>query len=119
VIMEPTTCLVIPADLDEIPKISAVIEEVMQTQEYSREAILDMQLAVEESVVNTILHGYCGTAGEVVISVYATTDSIAVRIEDRAPPFDPLSLPDPDFGSDLAERRVGGLGGLPDATRSG
>jgi anti-sigma regulatory factor (Ser/Thr protein kinase) len=35
---------------------------------------------------------------------------VEVQIEDAAPPFDPLSLPEPDLTVDLEERQVGGLG---------
>jgi serine/threonine-protein kinase RsbW len=108
--MERINRLCIPADLHEIPQISAAIEETMQTCGFSEEAILDLQLAVEESVANTILHGYRGATGEVTLIIHARPDSVQVRIEDHAPPFDPLSLPDPDRGSDLATRRNGGLG---------
>ncbi|MDD1678821.1 MAG: ATP-binding protein [Methanomicrobiales archaeon] len=102
--------LTISGDIHEIPQISAALEETMRACGFSDDAILDMQLAVEEAVANTILHGYRGAVGEVTIAIHATLQSVQIRIEDHAPPFDPLSLPEPDRGSDLAERRIGGLG---------
>jgi serine/threonine-protein kinase RsbW len=107
---ERTVRLVIGADLAEIPRISAVMEEAMQEYKFSDDAILDLQLAVEEAITNTIFHGYRGVSGEVEIEILVTEEDTVVQITDRAPPFDPLSVPDPDRVSDLSERRTGGLG---------
>jgi len=87
-----------------------MLEQVMQACGFSCDAIQDLQLAVEEAVANTIVHGYRGGAGDVAITIHATEGAVEVRIEDRAPPFNPLSLPDPDRESGLDERRIGGLG---------
>ncbi len=100
----------IRADLDEIPTVAAAIETAMKPLGFGTEDILDLQLAVEESVVNTILHGYRGEKGDVVIIIDATPYFTRVQIEDRAPPFDPLSLPEPDKKPNLGERPIGGLG---------
>jgi serine/threonine-protein kinase RsbW len=102
--------IVILAKLDEIPRVSIAIEEAMRACAFPEEAILDLQLAVEEALANTILHGYRDTSGEVSIAIQATQEAVQVRIEDHAPPFDPLSLLEPERGSDLARRRIGGLG---------
>ncbi len=105
-----TATLVIRADLKEVHRVSEAIENAMQSGGFPEEAILDLQLAAEESVVNTIVHGYRGTEGEVSVHIEVNSQSIRVRIEDHAPRFDPLSLPVPDMETDLAERPVGGLG---------
>jgi len=108
--MDCSTTFAISANLSEIPRVSAAIEETMRTCAFSDDAILDMQLAVEEAVSNTILHGYRGAVGQVTIAIQAMHELVQVRIEDHAPPFDPLSHPDPYRESELAERRIGGLG---------
>jgi anti-sigma regulatory factor (Ser/Thr protein kinase) len=108
--MNRATTLVIPSSLKEIPRVSEAIEETMQDCAFSGDDILDMQLAVEEALSNTILHGYCGAEGEVTLSIHGTPEIMQVRIEDCAPPFDPLSISDPDQGSDLEDRQIGGLG---------
>ena len=107
---ERTARVVICADLSGIPRVSAVMEEAMRECTYSDDAILDLQLAVEEAISNIILHGYRGRSGEVEIEIKVTEKITEVRISDQAPPFDPLSVPDPDRESDLSERRTGGLG---------
>jgi serine/threonine-protein kinase RsbW len=108
--MDQSSPLVIRADLDEIPRVTAVLERIMGKRGFARDAILDLQLAVEEVVVNAIIHGYRGEAGEVAITIHATDRAVEVRIMDRAPPFNPLSLPEPDRESDITKRQIGGLG---------
>ncbi|MDT8357899.1 MAG: ATP-binding protein [Methanomicrobiaceae archaeon] len=107
---ERTTRVVIRAGIDEIPRVSAVMEEAMRECTFPDDAILDLQLAVEEAITNIILHGYQGASGEVEIEIQVTEKIAKVRIMDQAPPFDPLSVPDPDRISELSERRTGGLG---------
>jgi serine/threonine-protein kinase RsbW len=105
-----TASLVIGAGIDEIPRVTAAIEEAMQKCSFSDEAILDLQLAVEEAIANIILHGYQEVSGDVDIDIRVSEEAAEVRIRDHAPPFDPLSVPDPDRASDLSKRRNGGLG---------
>ena len=108
--MDQSAPLVIRADLDEIPRVTAVLDRIMRERGFARDAILDLQLAVEEVVANAIIHGYRGEAGDVAIIIHATDRVVEVRIMDRAPPFNPLSLPEPDRKSDLTDRQIGGLG---------
>jgi len=108
--MNRSATLVIRADINEIPRVSAALEEMMRACAFSDDAILDLQLAVEEAVANTIVHGYCGAPGDVTIAIRVMNEVVEVRIEDHAPPFDPLSIPGPDLQSGLDQRRIGGLG---------
>jgi len=108
--MERSFELTINADINEIPRVSAALEQVMQVYSFSNEEILDTQLAVEEAVTNIIMHGYEGRAGEIHITCHATRGIIEIQVEDNAPLFNPLSVPDPDFTADIQDRRIGGLG---------
>lgn len=108
--MERSFELTMNADINEIPRISAALDQAMQVHSFSSEEILDTQLAVEEAVTNVIMHGYDGRAGEIHILCTASRGIIEIQIEDTAPPFNPLSVPDPDFTADIQDRRIGGLG---------
>lgn len=110
VAMNGTASLTIPADLNEILTISAALESLMQAHGFPEEDILDTQLAVEEAVTNSIVHGYGGTTGTVTVSLDVTRSRSRIRIEDEAVPVDPLSLPEPELEGDLEERQLGGLG---------
>ena len=55
--MKESFDLSLNADINEIPGVSAALEEVMQVHSFSAEEILDTQLAVEEAMTNIISHG--------------------------------------------------------------
>lgn len=108
--MDSSVTVVIPADLNEVEKVAIALEETMRASGFSEDVVHELQLAVEEAIVNTVVHGYCGTLGDVAVEIHATREAVEVRIEDRAPPFDPLAVPEPDRDADLDERGIGGLG---------
>jgi serine/threonine-protein kinase RsbW len=108
--MEKAFELTLKAEIGEIPGVSAALEQLMQVHSFSNEDILDTQLAVEEAVTNIILHGFRGLAGKIHITCHATREIIEIRIEDTTPPFNPLSVSDPDFTPDIRSRSMGGLG---------
>jgi len=102
--------LIIDSDIEEIPKVSALLDEEMQTYGFGREEILDTQLAVEEAITNVINHGYKKPGGEIIVSCRISPDRIEVQIIDAAPRFDPLSVPEPELDSTIEDREAGGLG---------
>jgi serine/threonine-protein kinase RsbW len=100
----------ITSDINEIEDISASLDTVMRAGGFPEDDILDTQLAVEEAITNIIVHGYEDVPGEISVSCREENGIIEVRLEDRAVPFDPLSLPEPDLESDVEDRKIGGLG---------
>ena len=108
--MEWEFSITIPADIAAIPGVSAALETAMNVYAFTDQDILDTQLSVEEAITNTIVHGYHGSPGEIAVTCTASHGIVEVRIEDSAPPFDPLSLPDPDISANLDDRMIGGLG---------
>jgi len=105
-----TTEILIPARLDAVPGLSLEIEHFMHDAGYADSQILDIQLAIEESVTNSILHGYRGQPGQISVHCDILPEYMTVIITDNAPAFDPLGMPDPDITSSLEERKAGGLG---------
>jgi len=108
--MEQSFIRTIDADIHAIPVITAELDHALRARAFTEEEILDTQLAVEEAITNVIMHGYAGQHGEIVITCRTTSGLVEVQIEDCAPPFDPLSLPEPDMSGDIEERKTGGLG---------
>jgi len=100
----------IPSDINEIPAISRALETLMQANGFPEDDILDTQLAVEEAITNIIEHGYGKEGGGITVSCHADPGIIEVQLEDRAVPFDPLTLPEPDLVSEVGDRKIGGLG---------
>ena len=108
--MDPSSELTIGSDIEEIPKVSAFLDERMHAFGYGEDEILDTQLAVEEAVTNVVVHGYKKPGGEIIVSCRISDDRIEVRITDAAPRFDPLAVPEPELDSTIEDREVGGLG---------
>jgi anti-sigma regulatory factor (Ser/Thr protein kinase) len=57
----------------------------------SRRAVEDLVQAVDEATCNIHVHGYAGTAGPLEVEIDRRGDAIAVRLLDRARPFDPTT----------------------------
>jgi serine/threonine-protein kinase RsbW len=77
--------------------------------------IHDIILVTDEAATNIILHGYQASGADLQIESEATGDRFLVRLRDRAPRFDPTSLPPIQVSRSLedrsfAERALGGLG---------
>jgi serine/threonine-protein kinase RsbW len=108
--MDQSFELTIGSDVDEIPKVSALVGDVMQINGFGSEETLDTQLAVEEAVTNVIVHGYKKLGGEITVSGRIGADQIEVQITDAAPRFDPLAVPEPELEAGIDDRDVGGLG---------
>ena len=108
--LSAVTDIAIPARLDAVPGVAGAIEQFMREAGFSDPAILDIQLALEEAITNTIRHGYRGDPGTITLRGRVSEGLLIVEITDNAPPFNPLTMPDPDITSPLEEREVGGLG---------
>jgi serine/threonine-protein kinase RsbW len=108
--MDQSFEMTIGSDIGEIPAVSVRFEGAMKEHGFGPEEILDTQLAVEEVITNIILHGYEETGGEILISCTITPRRIGIRVTDSAPPFDPLSIPEPDLDGNTEDRKIGGLG---------
>ena len=108
--MENSHSFTIDSDILEIPKVSLTLDRALRVHGFSDEEILDSQLAVEEAITNVIVHGYEGKNGEIVITCRISHGLAEVEIEDCAPPFNLLSIPEPDITKNIEDRKIGGLG---------
>ncbi|PKL68446.1 MAG: ATP-binding protein [Methanomicrobiales archaeon HGW-Methanomicrobiales-1] len=108
--MEPTHSCTIDANIHAIPEVSQSLDQAMRVHGFSEEDILDTQLAVEEAITNVIVHGYAKGPGKIVISIHTTQGLAEIQIEDYAPQFNPLTIPEPDISVEIEERKIGGLG---------
>ena len=102
--------MTIRSDIGDSPAVSERLEGAMTAHGFSPEKILDTQLAVEEVITNVIVHGYKKAGGEIHVACLIAEDSAGIRITDTAPPFNPLSIPEPDLAGEVSYRKVGGLG---------
>ncbi len=74
-------------------------------------AVYAVQLAVDEACTNIIEHAY---GGECEQQIHCTCEDqsqgLKIVLCDCGEPFDPSSVPEPDFNSKLEDRQIGGLG---------
>lgn len=103
-------------------RIAGVLESVASACDFveaeARRAGLDEQaahnccLSVDEACTNIVEHGYAASCRDCVIDISCHTDDghFVITIVDNSPAFDPLTVPDPDTKSPLANREPGGWG---------
>jgi anti-sigma regulatory factor (Ser/Thr protein kinase) len=100
----------IPAELDRLAEVRALVRESARAAGASPDAVDDLVQAVDEAAANTIVHGYAGRPGWLEVGVTADGAGIVVTLEDDAPSFDPTALPDPDMAVPAVVRGPGGMG---------
>jgi len=102
--------LEIPAELDRLADVREAVRDVARSCEAPITCTDDLVQAVDEAVTNIIIHGYRGAPGAIALSAELIGDDIVITLEDRAPTFDPVSVPPPDLTVPPHRRRPGGMG---------
>ena len=104
--------LTIPAERDRLDQVQAFIDQNLAGVEYSPEAQIQLQIAVEELFVNIASYVYAPGHGDAVIGCRVEEDppSITVQLRDWGKPFDPLAKKDADITLSAEDRDIGGLG---------
>jgi serine/threonine-protein kinase RsbW len=100
----------IPAELDRLAEIRAIVREVCSDCDVPRDCRGDIVQAVDEAASNIIRHGYRGEPGFIDLTAELVGDDIVVTLEDTAPPFDPTTVPPPDISVHPGQRTPGGMG---------
>lgn len=97
-------------DVNEVPRLSEVIEEVCEAAGFDIATTMKINLAVEEAVVNVIEYAYPKGVGEVNTKLMVVGDCLEIEITDSGIPFDPTLKGDVDTTLKAEERPIGGLG---------
>jgi anti-sigma regulatory factor (Ser/Thr protein kinase) len=85
-----------PNDLDEVNNLLKVVNVFLEPRHFSANIITAINLVIEESLMNTIQHGYDDDDDiEHLITLQLTIckDEVALRFEDDAREFNPLATP--------------------------
>ncbi|MGR8934351.1 MAG: ATP-binding protein [Gammaproteobacteria bacterium] len=73
--------------------------------------VMQVNLALEELIVNTIDYGYPdGRGGTIDVLIETGAGEIRITLEDDGDAFDPFALQPPDLSLAIEDRPVGGLG---------
>ncbi len=102
--------LSVPADLDRLAEIRALVRDVAVSCGAPAICMDELVQAVDEAATNVAVHGYRGGPGELGVTAELVGDSIVITLEDGAPPFDPTLAPEPDVSTSPESRRPGGMG---------
>jgi serine/threonine-protein kinase RsbW len=102
--------LTIPAEPGRLAEVRAFIRAVSADAGAGEETTSDLVQAVDELACNVIEHGYVRGPGSIEVEATANDGAIVVRIRDRAPAFDPRTVPEPRLDLPLEQRPLGGMG---------
>ena len=109
--------LVLPCDLQEVPKLNAFVEEVCQSVGFDEPTAMSIKVAVEEAVVNVMKYAYPPSFGgnegdhrDVTIEAASNDVRLKFTIIDCGQPFDPTVQSEVDTTLSANERKIGGLG---------
>lgn len=111
--MDPSAELsvVLSNRLPELVELAAKVERFLHFCRVPEPAILQINLALEELLTNTIKYGHADDLRHPIrVSLVVAAGAITVAIEDEAAAFDPFARPPVDTEAALDERRPGGLG---------
>ena len=96
--------------VNQLANVRAFVRETATQLGASQRSVEDLVQAVDEASCNILLHGYGGTSGPIELEVERRGDAIAIRLLDRARPFDPTAGPNPDPAAPPRRIREGGMG---------
>ncbi len=86
--------LTVPNDLDEVNNLLKVVNVFLEPRHFSANIITAINLVIEESLMNTIQHGYDDDIEHLItLQLTIGKDEVALRFEDDAREFNPLATP--------------------------
>jgi sigma-B regulation protein RsbU (phosphoserine phosphatase) len=107
----PPAEIVITNRLDELPRVSQLLDGIAAAHCVPGDVLADLQVALDEVLANTISHAYADAGShQIRIQFRIVDDVIEMQIEDDGVPFDPLTAPVPDTNAPLGKRPLGKLG---------
>ena len=103
--------IVLANDTQEVPRLTAFVEEVCEVAGYDQMLTIQMKVAIEEAVVNVMNYAYPpGQRGDVTVEAVMTDSMLEFTIMDSGQPFDPTHQADVDTTLPANKRPIGGLG---------
>ena len=102
--------ITIKATKEQIPVISAFIEEVMASAGFDLKKIMEVQLAAEEVCTNIALYAYSRGDGLIRLAARVAGGRLDLVIEDEGTPFDPTAVVATIPDAKVEDRQIGGLG---------
>jgi serine/threonine-protein kinase RsbW len=93
------------------PRIARLVDRVGEELAAPEDALTNLRIALDEVVTNILNYAYRdGASHDITIRCELEGGRLKTVVEDDGVAYDPLLAPDPDLGSPLDTRRLGGLG---------
>lgn len=104
--------LTIDATVENIEKVTAFVDEQLETCDCTMKAQMQIDIAIDELFSNIARYAYNPKTGPATVRVEVDENPLAVIITfiDKGMPYDPLAKADPDVSKSADEREIGGLG---------
>jgi len=100
-----------PGRYKSLARISEFVSQYAQEAGLDETAIYTVLVAVDEACTNIIEHAYGGEGrGDIQCACDVKDDSLTITLRDWGDPFDPASVPEPDFNVPLQELQLRGVG---------
>lgn len=101
-----------PARADQLEAVQTFITDQIKNYPFSKRALFQIRVAVEEIFINIASYAYRSSEGEAVVRCGVEHDPLGILIQflDRGKPFNPLLKKDADITLSAQERDIGGLG---------
>ena len=101
----------VEATLENLHKISEFVRNIGQQLRLDEEVLFDIDLAVEEASANVVQHAYRpGLAGDILLRVETTDESVRITLTDWGLPFDLEGVTPFDMRGPAETRAKGGTG---------
>ena len=98
-------------NINEIGKLNNFVENICTQQNLPPELIMDLKLAIEEVVANTINYGFDKIEdAKISVSLKFKPNEVLIEIKDNGKAFDPTISSEVNIDAALEERTIGGLG---------
>jgi anti-sigma regulatory factor (Ser/Thr protein kinase) len=104
--------IVVPAKIENLQKVLNFVNQELESVEYDKTSLLQLELSIEEAYVNIANYAYESEDGDVLISCSIDQNPTLVTIQfiDCGIPHNPLDNEDPDIFSKIEDKEIGGLG---------
>ena len=104
--------LTLAATLDNIPVVTAFIDEQLEALSCPMKAQMQIDVAIDELFGNIAHYAYPGGTGDATVQFDydEAVRTASITFIDSGIPFNPLQKSDPDVTISADEREVGGLG---------
>ena len=97
--------------ISELNKLAEELGKFCSENGLSENILFDINLSLDELVTNIIAYGFNDEVDhEISITINKVDNKINIILEDEGIEFNPMDKEEPEFGTALEDREIGGLG---------